>query len=65
MCLFDDSQLRNFVRRGGVVRDERAFYKSYIQRTNLVNRELIQEMNDELNDLYMAKSDLSVMFGLA
>jgi len=51
--------------KGGGVRDERAFYKSYIQRTNLVNRELIQEMNDELNDLYMAKSDLSVMFGLA
>ena len=51
--------------KGGVVRDERAFYKSYIQRTNRVNRELIQEMNDELNNLYMAKSDLSVMFGLA
>jgi hypothetical protein len=61
MCLFDDSQLRNFVRRGGVVRDERAFYKSYIQRTNRVNRELIQE----LNNLYMDKSNLSVMFGLA
>jgi hypothetical protein len=51
--------------KGGVIRDERAFYKSYIQRTNLVNRELIQEMNDELDDLYMARNDLSVMFGLA
>ena len=51
--------------KGGVIRDERAFYKSYIQRTNLVNRELIQEMNDELDDLYMARSDLQVMFGLA
>jgi hypothetical protein len=48
-----------------VIRDERAFYKSYIQRTNLVNRELIQEMNDELDDLYMARGDLQVMFGLA
>jgi hypothetical protein len=51
--------------KGGVIRDERAFYKSYIQRTNLVNRELIQEMNDELDDLYMARDDLRVMFGLA
>jgi len=51
--------------KGGVIRDERAFYKSYIQRTNLVNRELIQEMNDELDDLYMARSDLQAMFGLA
>lgn len=51
--------------KGGVIRDERAFYKSYIQRTNLVNRELIQEMNDELDDLYMARGDLQVMFGLA
>jgi hypothetical protein len=51
--------------KGGVVRDERAFYKSYIQRTNLVNRELIQEMNDELDDLYMARDDLRVRFGLA
>ena len=51
--------------KGGVIRDERAFYKSYIQRTNLVNRELIQEMNDELDDLYMARGDLQAMFGLA
>ena len=51
--------------KGGVIRDERAFYKSYIQRTNLVNRELIQELNDELDDLYVARNDLSVMFGLA
>lgn len=65
-----DLPLRRFTieelrEKGGVIRDERAFYKSYIQRTNLVNRELIQEMNDELDDLYMAQSDLQVMFGLA
>jgi hypothetical protein len=65
-----DMPLRRFTieelrEKGGVIRDERAFYKSYIQRTNLVNRELIQEMNDELDDLYMARDDLRVMFGLA
>ena len=65
-----DVPLRRFTieelrEKGGVIRDERAFYKSYIQRTNLVNRELIQEMNDELDDLYMAQSDMQVMFGLA
>ena len=65
-----DVPLRRFTieelrEKGGVIRDERAFYKSYIERTNLVNRELIQEMNDELDDLYMAQSDMQVMFGLA
>jgi hypothetical protein len=52
------------LREHGVhIPNERLFYKSYIERMNLVNRELIQDLSDELDDLNEAKDAMQVMFG--
>tara|TARA_B110000858_G_scaffold197159_2_gene257896 strand:- start:255 stop:833 length:579 start_codon:yes stop_codon:yes gene_type:complete len=52
------------LRENGVrIPNERLFYKSYIERMNLVNQELIQDLNDELDDLNEAKDAIQAMFG--
>ena len=52
------------LRESGVhIPNERLFYKSYIERMNLVNQELIQDLNDELDDLNEAKDAIQAMFG--
>lgn len=52
------------LRENGVrIPNERLFYKSYIERMNLINQELIQDLNDELDDLNEAKDAIQAMFG--
>ena len=47
--------------RGHHVPDERSFYKNYLERQNLITRDIINDLNDELARLTRARDECSRM----
>jgi len=47
--------------KGHHVPDERSFYKNYLERQNLITRDVINDLNDELARLAHAKDECSRM----